>query len=416
MISDLLRPHQIECCDAQNEHDKGIICGATGMGKTLVGIACTAKQFESETPQTVVVVAPRILLANQLSSEYLEHITNVAVLHVHSGETHHNSTTKPWEIQMWDSIVRTACNPDAPKHKLIFTTYHSLHKVMESGIKVNTIHFDEAHNSVQKNFYPAVEYFSQHADRCYYYTATPKYSSTPKKPGMNNVRVYGNIIANISAPRMVNEGYIIPPRIVTKQVSLDSTNVFERDCNHLLESIDEAAVSKILVCAKATKQIISLISQTDFCLQLEERGYSWMVITSKTGAIIDGKKVNREEFFETLHEWSKDDSKKFVLLHYSILSEGINVSGLEAVIFMRSMDVISICQTIGRVVRLHHKDSKGLRNGSIEPGNLSQYHKSYGLVVIPTFNSVGISTAKKIQNVVDTVFQQGEPAISTIKK
>jgi hypothetical protein len=233
---------------------------------------------------------------------------------------------------------------------------------------------------------------------------------------MNNVQVYGNIIANVPAPRMVREGYIIPPKIIAKQVSLDSTNVFERDCNHLLESIDEAAVSKVLVCAKATKQITALMSQTPFCIQLEQRGYSWMVITSRTGAIIDGKKVNREEFFDTLHEWSKDDSKKFVLLHHSILSEGINVSGLEAVIFMRSMDAIGICQTIGRVVRLHHKDAAGLRNGTITPGNLSEYHKSYGLVVIPTFNSVGISTAKKIQNVVDTVFQHGEPAISTIKR
>jgi superfamily II DNA or RNA helicase len=403
-----LRPHQNECCDALDQHDKGIICATTGAGKTLVGVADTSRQFESKTSQTVVVVAPRILLANQLSSEYLEHITNASVFHVHSGETHHHSSTKSDVLFNWCFHTKT--------HKLIFTTYHSLHRVMESGIKVNTIHFDEAHNSVQKNFYIATEYFSQHADRCYFYTATPKYSSTPKKPGMNNVQVYGNIIANVPAPRMVNEGYIIPPKIVAKQVSLNSTNVFERDCNHLIESIDEAEVSKVLVCAKATKQITSLISQTDFCLQLEERGYSWMVITSKTGAIIDGKKVNREEFFDTLHEWSKDDSKKFVLLHYSILSEGINVSGLDSVIFMRSMDAIGICQTIGRVVRLHHKDAKGLREGSIEPGNLSQYHKSYGLVVIPTFNSVGISTAKKIQNVVDTVFQQGEPAVSVIKR
>jgi superfamily II DNA or RNA helicase len=403
-----LRPHQQECLVATQNYSKGIICAVTGAGKTLVGVADTMREFEQETPQTVVVVAPRILLANQLSSEYLEHITNASVFHVHSGETHHHSSTKSDVLFNWCFHTKT--------HKLIFTTYHSLHRVMESGIKVNTIHFDEAHNSVQKNFYIATEYFSQHADRCYFYTATPKYSSTPKKPGMNNVQVYGNIIANVPAPRMVNEGYIIPPKIVAKQVSLNSTNVFERDCNHLIESIDEAEVSKVLVCAKATKQITSLISQTDFCLQLEERGYSWMVITSKTGAIIDGKKVNREEFFDTLHEWSKDDSKKFVLLHYSILSEGINVSGLEAVIFMRSMDAIGICQTIGRVVRLHHKDAKGLREGSIEPGNLSQYHKSYGLVVIPTFNSVGISTAKKIQNVVDTVFQQGEPAVSVIKK
>jgi hypothetical protein len=233
---------------------------------------------------------------------------------------------------------------------------------------------------------------------------------------MNNSQVYGNIIANIPATRMVREGYIIPPKIVAKQVSFSSINVFERDCNHLLESIDTAGVSKVLVCAKATKQIINLISQTSFCQELEERGYSWMVITSKTGAIIDGKKVNREEFFDTLHEWSSDESKKFVLLHYAILSEGINISGLEAVIFMRSMDVIGICQTIGRVVRLHHKDSLRLRSGDLTPGRLEDYHKSYGLVIIPTFDSVGVSTAKKIQNVVDTVFQQGEPAIATIKR
>ena len=404
----LFRPHQQECLDETAIHSKGIICATTGAGKTLVGIGDTMREFEKETPQTVVVVAPRILLAEQLSSEYLEHITNASVFHVHSGETHHFSSTKPDVLYKWWFHTKT--------HKLIFTTYHSLHRVMEAGIKVNTIHFDEAHNSVQKNFYVATEHFSQHADRCYFYTATPKYSSTPKKPGMNNTQVYGNIIANVPAPRMVKEGYIIPPKIVAKQVSLDSTNVFERDCNHLLESIDEAKVSKVLVCAKATKQITNLISQTGFCKELEERGYSWMVITSKTGAIIDGNKVNREQFFDTLHEWSLDDSKKFVLLHYSILSEGINVSGLEAVIFMRSMDAIGICQTIGRVVRLHHKDSARLRSGDLTPGKLEEYHKSYGLVIIPTFNSVGISTAKKIQNVVDTVFQQGEPAISTIKR
>jgi predicted helicase len=41
-----------------------------------------------------------------------------------------------------------------------------------------------------------------------------------------------------------------------------------------------------------------------------------------------------------------------VVLHHSILSEGINVSGLEAVLFMRNMDYIGISQSIGRVIRL----------------------------------------------------------------
>ena len=34
---------------------------------------------------------------------------------------------------------------------------------------------------------------------------------------------------------------------------------------------------------KSTKQIIALLSQTDFIQELADRGYSWLTITSKTG-------------------------------------------------------------------------------------------------------------------------------------
>ena len=106
-------------------------------------------------------------------------------------------------------------------------------------------------------------------------------------------------------------------------------------------------LNKVLICARTTKQIVNLLSQSDFCVELAQRGYSWMTITSKTGAIIDGKKVDREKFFDTLNTWGKDPKSLL-----SILSEGINVSGLEAVIFMRNMDYIGSDQSIGRVIRL----------------------------------------------------------------
>jgi hypothetical protein len=141
-----------------------------------------------------------------------------------------------------------------------------------------------------------------------------------------------------------------------------------------------------------------------------------MVITSKTGAIIDGKKVNREVFFDTLNAWGKDNSKKFVVIHHSIICEGISVSGLEAVIFMRPMDYVGIAQSVGRIVRLHHDDAKGLRDGSIQPGALHQYTKSFALCVIPVYTSVGISTARKVQAVVDTIFTKGEPCVSTVNR
>ena len=66
---------------------------------------------------------------------------------------------------------------------------------------------------------------------------------------------------------------------------------------------------------------------------------------------VDGKKVNREEFFNTLNTWGKDPDKKFVVLHRSILSEGISVNRLDCVIFLRNMDVIEMTQSVGRVLR-----------------------------------------------------------------
>ena len=63
----------------------------------------------------------------------------------------------------------------------------------------------------------------------------------------------------------------------------------QRIADNLLETIDDNNIDKTLICARTTKQIVGLISQSDFCMQLAERGYSWMTITSKTGAIIDGQ-------------------------------------------------------------------------------------------------------------------------------
>jgi len=387
-----LRPHQQRAVAAMQKHTKGQVIVPTGGGKTLKMIVDTLRQFQSQTPQTVVVVAPRILLAEQLSSEFLEHITTAAVLHVHSGETHHFSTTKPAEIYNWSRR--------AYKHQLIFTTYNSLQRLVDAEIDVDTIYFDEAHNSVQRHFFPATEHFAANANRCYFFTATPKHSTTISKPGMNLPEVYGQVICQVPAPELVNQGYILPPKVVVKQLPMvqDRQIIFERDADNLIETIDDQNLKKILICARSTKQIVGLVSQSDFCVQLEQRGYSWMYITAKTGAVIDGKKVDREKFFDTLNAWGKDSTKRFVVIHHSILSEGINVSGLEAVLFMRNMDYIGISQTIGRVIRLGDESKK------------------FGLVCVPVYDKVGINTARSVQAVVDTIFERGEPAISVIRR
>ena len=311
-------------------------------------------------------------------------------MHVHSGDTDFFSTTKPRMIQLFNNTARTA-----GESCIIFTTYHSLEKVVQSGISVDTIYFDEAHNSVQRNFFVPTEFFSQYADRCYFFTATPKHSVTSRKPGMNDSRVYGQVICNVPAPKLVEEGYILPP--VVRLTQLPQGDFKQSDSKNLLDTIDDNTADKILIAARSTKQIVRLVTQSDFTSQLEMRGYNWMYITSKTGAIINGKKVTRDEFFKTLNAWGESDTR-FVIMHHSILSEGINVKGLDAVMFMRNMDYIGISQSIGRVIRL----------GGAQ--------KTFGLVCVPVADKVGISTARSVQAVVDTVFEKGEPAVSIIRR
>jgi len=395
-----LRPHQEQAIQSMTDHDKGQVIVPTGGGKTICMIMDTIKQFTLKQhglgiSQTFVVVAPRILLAEQLCSEFLEMMheqDDVTPMHVHSGKIKGMfSTTNPFQIQQF--VETTSGN------RLIFTTYHSLHRIQESGINVDTIYFDEAHNSVQKNFFPATDYFSQYAHRCYFFTATPKHSRSPVKAGMNWTEVYGGVICQVPAPKLVKQGYILPPKVKVyrSRILKKDELVADRDNEQMIGAIDNLDKDKVLICAKSTRQIVALVSQTDFVQQLAIRGYSYMFITAKTGAMIDGEKVDRETFFNTLNEWGRTD-KKFVVLHHSILSEGINVNGLEAVLFMRSMDYIGISQTIGRVIRKGAED------------------KVFGLVCVPVYSNVGITTARKVEAVVDTIFNKGQAATTIITR
>ena len=391
-----LRPHQERIVESMTTNPKGQVIVPTGGGKTLCMIKDAQREFNScswdvflKKPQrkTIVVVSPRILLAQQHCEEFeesmgLNPMLQRQVLHVHSGDTPHYSTTSSSAIKQWEA-------DNYRYNKLIFTTYHSLHRIQEAKINVDTIYFDEAHNSVQRHFFPAVEFYSSMDNvRCYFFTATPKYNKSVCTPSMDDEEIYGKEIERISARELIKSGYILPPLLVTKELQMTESGrtPVAKECEHLLATIDEyRGLDKILICARRTTQIVNLVEDTNFCNQLQMRGYNWMYITAKTGAFINGREVDRETFFNTLSTWGKEDNKRFIVLHHSILSEGINVPGLEAALFMRNMNTIAISQTIGRVIRTDNKDKK------------------FGLVCVPVYDKVGISTAKRVSAVVDTI-------------
>ena len=66
-----LRKHQLRVVSSMNQYDKGQVIVPTGGGKTMCMISDAISQYNQEN-KTIVVVAPRILLTQQLSEDFLE--------------------------------------------------------------------------------------------------------------------------------------------------------------------------------------------------------------------------------------------------------------------------------------------------------------------------------------------------------
>lgn len=404
-----LLPYQQRALKAVQNSIKGSVYIPTGGGKTVVMMEDARQRIlNALEPMTFVVVAPRILLANQLCSEFEAYLKdqNVAYMHVHSGETHHQSSTRPADIAEYnDTAIGSG------KHQFIFTTYNSIGRVNESDIEIDVVYFDEAHHCVKPANFVGIAHTSSVADNAYFFTATPKFNNSVES--MNNTDVYGNNIISIPAQELIEAGSIIPPKVVPYEAQTIRTKenapfVDAENIVGILSEISDCDAPKVLVAAPSTRVIWEMFTESDLLQQLNAMGYTILHITSKHGAYIDKQKVSREVFFEKMSEFGGDPDKKFIVFHYSILSEGMNVHGLTHCIMLRNLPVIEMAQTVGRVIRMHRDDRQAIADGKMKAGEFAFYKKPFGTITIPVNNNYGDKIANQLQNVVDTIFVKGE--------
>jgi superfamily II DNA or RNA helicase len=390
-----LRPYQIKALDALKTHNRGICVLPTGSGKTTIFIEDVyQKCIQSQSPLTVVVVAPIILLSNQLEEEFRETIHNRVeyfTILVHSGE---GGTTNPEQIKLNSNLFKMM-----NKHQIIFTTYRSLPKILEAGIKIDIAIFDEAHHSTKESNFVGVAHTSRIADNTYFYTATPR--DTKDLKSMLNSDVYGGTIYKLSPKELVQDGYILPPKVETYQASIDDAeNVI-----NFVESVD--ANAKVLVASHSTKSLFKMFSESNLLEELKDRGYQVLHITSKYGAIVNGKKVSRPEFFSVMNKLCSDENSKVIIFHVAILSEGISVPGITHILMLRNLGIMEMAQTIGRAIRLHKKDVEAIEKGHIKLGDFSQYRKSVGVISVPINDTRGDRIHRRLTSVIDTLFRDG---------
>lgn len=394
------------------EHTKMLTVAPTSAGKSIMMIADARHRFETHENITILVVAPKLVLCQQLSNEFEKFIADVNILHVHSGDTKHKRLKDTLDIAYWHETT--------PGNKLIFTTYHSLDKMVLAELDLHTVYLDEAHNSTNTRFFPAVEKISESAQHFYSFTATPRFSHVASKPGNNNTKVFGEKIHNVSAPELLRNGSILPPKTSTMVVraTRDKENAAERDFYTLCDTIlNEDHMNKVLVVAPSTKTLMEMLLKTSFMEEMEENGYEILHITSSIGAFVGKRKVSRSVFLDTLSAYGADPNKKFVVLHIGILTEGISVPGIQSCIFLRNQNFVSTVQSIGRCIRVAPEDTERMKSGELTPGDFDNYSKPFGKVVIPVYtNKVGVATVKRVDTVVDEIFVQGNFVADVIKK
>ena len=408
-----LRPHQERTIDALYNNEHGTVYIPTGGGKTICMIEDLRTQLvKSDYPTLTVVAAPRIMLALQLANEFneiLSGVSNYKIGSVHSGDSPYYSLTSQGQIMNFVSSAHTF-----GAHVILFTTYHSLHKIANNQFFVDTFYCDEAHNTTQRNFFEATSVVSQQSRRKYFFTATPKMSSKHER-GMNNEDVYGSNLITVAADELLDCGAIIPPTVQVHTFDTERTETVksEIDAETVLHVVQAEDAERVLVSAPSARIINAMMYHTDLFHDLRQADYNVMTITSKHGAIINGKKVTRSIFFDTLNTFS-NTGQKFVLFHYSILSEGINVHGLTNVVLLRNLSTVEMAQTIGRVIRLDSTDRTNIQNGTLRPRAYHNYNKPTGFISIPVYSNYGKNTAKRVQRTVDTIFKHGKPATAWI--
>lgn len=414
-----IRKHQVEALEAIQKYNEGIIHLPTGVGKTIVEaltISTNIKNgFEDQKDIPVfVVLAPRILLSNQLymvvKDILLSQHIDCHYLIVHSGRTEDKirrmwmadlpyrqlkSTTSSREIR---EEYEKAKSENVPL--IIFGTYDSSERIMTAKVPVYTLLCDEGQYLVSERFgwIPLEKEDNKliffDAKRKYYFTATLKETSSDQGLGMNNKDLFGLIIYEKTPAQMIVAGEMIRPRMHFVDVINESeASELDEDVNAIISAFIEHKAQckispKMLVVTKGSKHLDDITRHPKMKNFQETRpNLQIFDISSAYKPRINGVEVKRELFLSTLRELT--DKDEAIIFHIDILSEGIDVPGITGIMPMNVMGLGKFLQNLGRATRLHERDREKLYKELIKYNELEKFIKDYAWIIIPIYGVIG---------------------------
>ena len=398
--------HQLEVLDILKKNNKGKIILPTGTGKTLIQGLDLYNRISKESGFGIyIVLSPRIMLSYQLLTEFQKVMYNnrvdVRYMCAHSG----NNETETDDIAKlrinngisYSEIISTTNQKDilrqinlAKKEDrpiVIFSTYHSSERVIEGVGKrqVNVVYCDEAHHLVRSDFNVFLKKIK--TNNMFFFTATEKYTDSDLGYGMNNSNDYGRVLYSMTPRVAIDRGLMLRPRlhIIRTKDYHSETDLDKSFSNVVLQSFRQHSYAldsqnaKLLVVVREIDDIKRFINSKE-CDSLRRSGVDVFAVASDNtiGNWINGVFFDRGKFLDKLQTTGSDPSKRMVVFHYDILTEGIDTI-FTGVLPFKSLSKTKFTQTYGRVARLDPEDRRRIKDGEI----IAEIEKSKDFFVSP---------------------------------
>jgi superfamily II DNA or RNA helicase len=438
--------YQAEAVKATETATKGIIVLPTSTGKTYVQSAVIAKDITMNRNQfrMYVINAPRIILTYQLLKEVVQFLTSRGIearYHfTHSGSAVDERDLEDIRMQaMTDGInipfaeidsttsvsrcvdiMEKAMDQELPL--IIFSTYNSAEKVevarRQVRLPISIVLNDEAHYLAQDRFFDILTILK--SSRCYFFTATMKFTPSDEGRGMNNEEAYGKVLYTLTPREAIDRGKMVRPRLhIIKTDGVYSSEDYDRSLNLVIsnsflqhkEYFEEHHPNmkpKMLVGTRGSDDMKNFINSPQYN-ELRAAGVDVFAISSneEVGNFVNGRRVKRQEFLSILRQYGKDKEKELLVLHFDILTEGIDVPGFTSCLLLRTLIKSKFLQTYGRIARLDPEDRSRLDSGEIRPSDVDKMNKPYGYVILPWITETNKDDSEFMRNLVRAMREYG---------
>lgn len=438
--------YQVDALRATELETKGIVVLPTSTGKTMVQSAIIAKDIVMNSNQfrMYVINAPRIILTYQLLKEVYTFLTKRGI-EARYHFTHSGSAIDERDLEdiricanldgneipfaQIDSTTSSARLLDAMEKSreqglplIIFSTYNSANRIedarRELKLPISIVMNDEAHYLVQERFFEILDVLK--SARMYFFTATMRHTPSDEGRGMNNIDSYGRVLYTLTPREAIDRGKMVRPRLhliktagvftsedFNKSLNLVISNSFNEHKNHF-ELNHPNMKPKMLVGTRGSDDMKNFLLSPQYT-ELRNTGVDIFAISSneEVGNNVNGVRVKRQEFLSILRVYGADTTKMLLVLHYDILTEGIDVPGFTSCMLLRTLTKSKFLQTFGRCARLEPEDRKRLDNGEIRPTDTNLMNKPYAYVILPDITQTNKDDSEFMKDLVREMREYG---------